>query len=225
MRPELDLAFSLEDGQGQPLAPSLQPLRTAAGTWADEAAEPRWHALLSSWLSTLQPQLPAHLVSGSYSLGLQLTDDATITTLNGQWRQLWQPTDVLSFAAQESGDEALPPMPRPAPALLPTSDHDPLEAEAEAEAQAEADLALELGDIVISLETAARQAGDGPGALEHELLFLASHGLLHLLGWDHPDEASLTAMLTLQQHLLNSRIGGSGDGAGEDNRNEGGIPG
>lgn len=215
MRPDLDLAFCLEDGEGQPLAPSLQPLRAAAGNWADEGAEPRWQALLSSWLSSLQPLLPAHLVSGAYSLGLQLTDDATITTLNGQWRQLWQPTDVLSFAAQESGDEALPPMPRPAPALLPRSDPEPHRSAADEEFEGEIDPGLELGDIVISLETAARQAGEGPGALEHELLFLASHGLLHLLGWDHPDEASLTAMLTLQQDLINSVL----------DPNDGGIPG
>jgi probable rRNA maturation factor len=64
---------------------------------------------------------------------------------------------------------------------------------------------LELGDIVISLDTAARQAAEHGHSLEHELLFLASHGLLHLLGWDHPDEASLAAMLNRQNRLLRSR--------------------
>ena len=62
--------------------------------------------------------------------------------------------------------------------------------------------ALELGDIVISLDTAARQAPDHGHSLERELLFLASHGLLHLLGWDHPDDASLAAMLERQERLL-----------------------
>lgn len=57
----------------------------------------------------------------------------------------------------------------------------------------------ELGDIVISLETAKRDGLDG---IENELCFLASHGLLHLLGWDHPDEEQLTAMLMRQQQLL-----------------------
>jgi probable rRNA maturation factor len=57
----------------------------------------------------------------------------------------------------------------------------------------------ELGDIVISLETAKRDGLDG---IEHELCFLASHGLLHLLGWDHPDEEQLAAMLMRQQQLL-----------------------
>jgi probable rRNA maturation factor len=61
---------------------------------------------------------------------------------------------------------------------------------------------LELGDIVISLETAARQAAAADTSLEAELLFLASHGLLHLLGWDHPDAESLAAMLSRQEALI-----------------------
>lgn len=61
---------------------------------------------------------------------------------------------------------------------------------------------LELGDILISLETAARQAREHDHPLERELRFLASHGLLHLLGWDHPDEESLAAMLERQDRLL-----------------------
>jgi len=65
-----------------------------------------------------------------------------------------------------------------------------------------AGMPLELGDIVISVETAARQAPEHGHSLALELLFLASHGLLHLLGWDHPDEASLAAMLARQEALL-----------------------
>ena len=61
---------------------------------------------------------------------------------------------------------------------------------------------LELGDIVISLESAARQAAAAGTSLEAELQFLASHGLLHLLGWDHPDEASLATMLSRQETLI-----------------------
>lgn len=94
-------------------------------------------------------------------------------------------------------------------------DEDDAEAAAEADAEADADDsddgdqdwepafgALELGDIVISLDTAARQAPEHGHSLEQELLFLASHGLLHLVGWDHPDDASLAAMLARQGDLL-----------------------
>lgn len=184
--PSLDLAFRLEDGQGLPLAPELLPLLQAAGELAGPNAGDHWQTLLAGWLAQLRPQLPPGLVSSAYCLGLQLTDDATVTDLNGQWRQLWQPTDVLSFAAQEAGLEPPPPLP---PGEEPE---------------------LELGDIVISLETAARQAGAGERGLEQELLFLASHGLLHLLGWDHPDDTSLTAMLALQEHLIQGSGGPGG---------------
>jgi rRNA maturation RNase YbeY len=41
-----------------------------------------------------------------------------------------------------------------------------------------------------------------PATRAEELLFLASHGLMHLLGWDHPDEDSLATMLARQTALL-----------------------
>jgi probable rRNA maturation factor len=42
-----------------------------------------------------------------------------------------------------------------------------------------------LGDVVISVETAARDAGEAGVPVEHELYFLLLHGILHLLGYDH----------------------------------------
>ena len=177
--PDLDLAF-----EADPELPAA--LLQAAGAWADplQGAEP-WHGLISSWLAALTNELPEALQAPAYSLGLSLVGDGEIAALNGDWRQKPEPTDVLAFAAQDEGLEQAPAMPMPA-----WSD-----GHGEGEP-------LELGDIVISLETAARQAGEHGHSLERELLFLASHGLLHLLGWDHPDEASLAAMLARQEQLL-----------------------
>ncbi len=59
---------------------------------------------------------------------------------------------------------------------------------------------LYLGDVVISVPTAQRQAQYH--SLEWEIVWLASHGFLHLLGWDHPDEASLEKMWTQQEILM-----------------------
>ncbi len=80
----------------------------------------------------------------------------------------------------------------------------PMPAEASAEDDPDAACAepLELGDIILSVETAVRQAPDHGHGPVRELLFLASHGLLHLLGWDHPDEGSLAAMLARQEALI-----------------------
>ena len=144
-----------------------------------QAGADYWQSLMSTWLQQLAPELPASLQAPAYSLGLSLVADAEIAELNADWRQKEGPTDVLAFAAQDEATDGTPPMP----------------ASGEAEP-------LELGDIFISVETAARQAPEHGHDLEQELLFLASHGLLHLLGWDHPDEARLAAMLARQKELV-----------------------
>ena len=61
-----------------------------------------------------------------------------------------------------------------------------------------------LGDLIISVETAQRQCAVHGHSLKEELAWLAAHGLLHLLGWDHPDEAHLQAMWHQQRSLLAS---------------------
>ncbi len=112
----------------------------------------------------------------TYELSLRLTTDMEIQALNAQFRHQDKPTDVLSFAALEV-------------------DFPQVEANADA---------IYLGDIIISVDTAARQAPEHGYSLIKELAWLASHGLLHLLGWDHPDEATLLLMLHQQQILLTS---------------------
>ncbi|MCP9775382.1 rRNA maturation RNase YbeY [Cyanobium sp. WAJ14-Wanaka] len=179
--PDLDLAFEL----GAVLGPALTK---AAGPWADPlAGADLWHQKISAWLGQLAAELPTALQASAYCLGLTLVDDPAIAELNQDWRQKSGPTDVLAFAAQDSCQDdcghALGAMPRPEPGGPGAEE-------------------LELGDIVISLETAARQAAEQGHSLEREMLFLASHGLLHLLGWDHPDDGSLAAMLERQEKLI-----------------------
>ena len=133
-----------------------------------------WTNWLQTWLDRLCDDLPE---AESYELTLRLTDDDEIQSLNTQYRQKPEPTDVLAFAALEVDV----PIPSEEDAFL-----EP----------------LYLGDIIISVETAARQAQVQGHPLKLELAWLASHGLLHLLGWDHPDEDSLEEMLTQQETLL-----------------------
>ena len=184
---DLDLAFAAD----AELAPEL---RQAGGAWLDplDGADP-WHALLGAWLSQLAAELPPELQAPAYSLGLSLVGDAEIAALNADWRGKPGPTDVLAFAAQDDDLDGAPPLPQP-PALM------------DDEAESHGAEPLELGDIVIAVDTAARQAPEHGHSLERELLFLASHGLLHLLGWDHPDDASLAAMLARQHRLLESTV-------------------
>jgi len=133
-----------------------------------------WESWFYRWLESLQSALPA---ANAYELTLRLTDDSEIQTLNSQYRNKNQPTDVLAFAALEVNSPQLP-------------------------THIQSSVPLYLGDLVISVETAARQAHQQEHALHTELAWLATHGLLHLLGWDHPDEESLREMLNQQEILL-----------------------
>ncbi|MDB5096039.1 MAG: hypothetical protein JWM80_460 [Cyanobacteria bacterium RYN_339] len=99
-------------------------------------------------------------------------DEAAIQALNLEYRGMDKPTDVLSFA-QEEGDPFLPPG---APRML--------------------------GDVIISVPTALRQAAERGHAPEAELGLLLIHGFLHLLGEDHDTAARKKKMWARQQALL-----------------------
>jgi probable rRNA maturation factor len=132
-----------------------------------------WQRWFQHWAT--QVQLTGSPL-GSYEVSLRLTTDAEIAELNQSFRQIDQPTDVLAFAALEQDFPLTPDLLNTEP--------------------------LYLGDIVISLDTAKGQAAQAGHSLVWELAWLAAHGFLHLLGWDHPDEASLAAMMQKQYELL-----------------------
>lgn len=139
----------------------------------------QWESLFTIWLGQMAGDL-AELAGDreadahpEYEISLLLTTDEEVQTLNRDYRDKDQPTDVLSFAALEVDAPPLPP-------------GEP----------------LTLGDIIISIETAQRQAENQKHSLATELQWLASHGLLHLLGWDHPDDESLARMLNQQGQLI-----------------------
>ena len=196
--PDLDLAF-----EADPDLPTA--LLEQAGLLAEPyAGSERWHALFSLWLAALADELPERLQAQAYCVGLGLVDDRAIAELNSDWREKDGATDVLAFAAQDETEDGLAfPMPSGPPDANSNDEADDENDDDDDENEASWDEpGLELGDIVISVETAARQAGEHGNDLARELLFLASHGLLHLLGWDHPDEAQLAAMLERQDQLI-----------------------
>ena len=133
----------------------------------------QWSTWCGQWLQQLAV---TRSPIGAYELSLSLSSDREIQALNRDYRHKDTPTDVLAFAALEAA-MALPPE------LLQS---DP----------------LYLGDIIISLDTAQRQSADHSHTWQEEVLWLTAHGFLHLLGWDHPDEAALQRMWQQQQQLL-----------------------
>ena len=112
----------------------------------------------------------------AYEVSLLLTTDAEIQRLNAAYRHQDAPTDVLAFAALEWEGPKSPLQ------MLPVN----------------------LGDIIVSFETATRQATCQNHVLATELAWLACHGLLHLLGWDHPSAERLDQMLLEQSRLMDA---------------------
>ena len=109
----------------------------------------------------------------NFEVSITLTDDKTIHALNKKYRDIDRPTDVLSFAFQESDEPKI------------------LNAEIET-----------LGDIIISIERAKLQAADFGHSFLREIIFLEVHGLLHLLGYDHIEEADRIEMETEQKFIM-----------------------
>lgn len=132
-----------------------------------------WQQWFSQWLQELATDLPD---APSYELTLRLTSDPEIRHLNAQYRLSDKPTDVLAFAALEAN----------IPCAAAVFQSQP----------------LTLGDIVISVETSDRQAQQQGHSLTTELAWLAAHGCLHLLGWDHPDQDHFERMINKQLTLL-----------------------
>ena len=149
-------------------------------------------ALGAEWLETalrhgLAQVLPPDACG---EVSLLLTDDATVRELNRQYRGLDETTDVLSFSAEHGGHWAgddLPPDAEndwPADFPLPDGESPPL------------------GDIVVSVPQAIRQAEAQGVPLRRELALLIVHGALHLLGHDHYEEEERGEMQRLERAAL-----------------------
>lgn len=115
-------------------------------------------------------------------MSVSFTDNQGIQIINRDYRDKDQPTDVISFALEDEGEEELQII---------------FEEEAEA-------LPRNLGDIIISTERAAEQAEEYGHSFERELGFLAVHGFLHLNGYDHMNPEEEKEMFDLQKEILDA---------------------
>ena len=116
-----------------------------------------------------------HNLDDMTEVDITIVDDEEIHQLNRDYRNVDRPTDVLSFALDEDDEDE--------PELL------------------EGQLHL-LGDIIISAESATRQAEEFGHGLEREIVYLAVHGLLHLLGYDHMVEEDKVIMRAKEEEAL-----------------------
>lgn len=115
-------------------------------------------------------------ISSETEMSVNFVDNREIQELNRNYRQKDSPTDVISFAMQETG-------------------------EGEVNIQG-LDMPVILGDIVISRDRAKEQAEEYGHSLEREFAFLTIHGFLHLLGYDHVTEEDEAEMFGKQNKIL-----------------------
>jgi probable rRNA maturation factor len=137
-------------------------------------------------------------IKQSLQLTLLITSDETIRNLNKRFRNQDKPTDVLSFPLLDK-----PIVSAPADQLWMGSDV--LHGEDLQTKQAfvtPSEITMHLGDIVISWPTVIRQATEVGHNPAHELLFLLSHGVLHLIGYDDQTETGYQAMMGIQQAVI-----------------------
>ena len=112
---------------------------------------------------------------GSFEISLSFMDDHQIKRLNRDYRGKDQATDVLSFPMLDDDVE---------------------------EFEFDEMIPVVLGDIMISVPTAIRQAEEYNHSLMREIMFLVCHSILHLIGYDHIEEADRVSMEEKQEYYL-----------------------
>lgn len=120
-------------------------------------------------------------LSADAELSVTLVDESAMAALHAEWMGEPGPTDVLSFPM----DEIREPAPG-APAVGGT-----------------------LGDVVLCPPVAERQAVVAGHSSEHEMRVLLTHGVLHLLGYDHADPDDERVMFARQTHLVDEYAAGA----------------
>ncbi|HLO11926.1 MAG TPA: rRNA maturation RNase YbeY [Pseudoneobacillus sp.] len=109
-------------------------------------------------------------------ISITFVSNERIQEINRDYRQKDKATDVISFAMEELGEGEVEVVGGNQPRIL--------------------------GDIIISIPKAKEQAEEYGHSFLRELGFLAVHGFLHLLGYDHENEADEKVMFSLQRELL-----------------------
>jgi probable rRNA maturation factor len=130
------------------------------------------------WVKKIVRQiLEAEGMAPPYEVSIVFTDSATVKQLNRDYRGVNEPTDVLAFymLPQKGADSsfALPP-----------------------------DGVTRLGEVIVSYPQAVKQAKEQGHSPQRELALLVTHGILHLLGYDHEEPEEESKMRERERELL-----------------------
>jgi len=125
-------------------------------------------------------------VDAACEISVLITDDRGIREINRKFRVIDEPTDVLSFPMHDFSTPGW---------ANPGQDASRMEAEP-----------LLLGDIVLSAERVEKQARQFKNSREHETAYLTVHSVLHLLGYDHMDEAEEKKVMRAREKEIMKKI-------------------
>lgn len=128
----------------------------------------------NDYLAIIQETAKQLEIEEDLELSCILVDDSKIHEINKEYRKIDRATDVISFALEDNDQFYVSGMPR------------------------------SIGDIFISIDHAKEQAEEYGHGLKREMCFLFTHGLLHLLGFDHMEKDDEIKMVAMQKSILDA---------------------
>ena len=149
---------------------------TLSGNWPGDTD---WEALASAAVSATiaaTPHAGLARIDASIEISVKFGDNDEVQTLNRDYRQKDRPTNVLSF-------------PMLSPDLIETLSNSD-------------DGEVLLGDIILARGVCEAEAGERGTAVTAHATHLVVHGTLHLLGYDHIDDAQAEAMESIEQQVM-----------------------
>ena len=148
---------------------------------------PGWKRLLRPYCKTVRKiceltlsETPLARIKCRFEVAVVLADDAMIKTLNGDFRGVDKPTNVLSFPAEDGMKSKLSRV---------------LKGQKE----------FAIGDVVLAIETLEREAKEQGKKPRDHATHLLVHGILHLLGYDHMNEKDAKIMESLEIKILKNQ--------------------
>ena len=143
----------------------------------NQSSEKRWNRYKKDFLTIMDRCRNVLNLQEEMVVSLIFVDPQAIHEINRDYRGIDRATDVISFALKDQEDT-----------------YEMMEGEEE------------LGDIFINIDAIVNQANEYGHSLRREVCFLFTHGLLHLLGYDHMNEEDEKEMFHLQDVILDEIV-------------------
>ena len=143
----------------------------------NQSTQKKWTRYKKDFLCIANRTQEVLKLDKEYSMSVIFVDPKAIHEINRNYRGIDRPTDVISFALHDSEDA-----------------YEVMEGDEE------------LGDIFINVQAIVDQASEYGHSMRREVCFLFTHGLLHLLGYDHMKEQDEKEMFALQDVILDGIV-------------------